>query len=337
MSPPTKASLRRRLQDELDPTINRVNAALRGKSIVKLEPVLLRLGRGGHLPHWYEGLKRSHTLPNLDGKTIGSVVEMILVAVLETSTFAGLQVPPLRINPARGVDLPDLDLGVKSPSTNFCTSEPFFSAYERLTGSDHDALILLTDYQEAKKRPPLRLQILRHRYLRKTQIADHGLCATARKHRKALLEENEAWARKFFRFLAYVNQSDWLAKRLLGLAENLDVETTIRRQVADSEDDFQRVNAAREEASRPPIPEEDLESVRRVAKTRPLRLGVIDAADNWVLSSLKDASRPPNDNEWQRLCDGPLDGAIGMSFALQWRYNFGRIFNGSTDEAEDSD
>ena len=82
----------------------------------------------------------SFFIPNLDGKTIGSVIEMLLVAVLETFTFSGLGVPPLKLNPARGIDLPDLDLGVKSPSENFCTGEPFFSPYERLLGSEHDVL-----------------------------------------------------------------------------------------------------------------------------------------------------------------------------------------------------
>jgi len=160
---PTKPELRAILQLNLDDTIGRVNSALSGQNVDALEPVLTRIGRGNQLPHWYEGLKVSHTLPNLDGKTIGSVVEMLLVAVLETHTFAGQSIPPFRINPARGVDLPDLDLGVKSPSENYCTREPFFSAYERLTGSEHDILVLLTDYQDAKKRPPLRLQIIQWR------------------------------------------------------------------------------------------------------------------------------------------------------------------------------
>src|SRR5581483_6300335 len=121
---PTKAELRAKLQGRLSDTMGRVNSALAGKGVQPLEAVLKRIGRGQQLPHWYAGLKATHTLPNLDGKTIGSVVEMLLVAVLETYTFAGLGVPSLRINPARGVDLPDLDLGVKSPSENFCTSEP---------------------------------------------------------------------------------------------------------------------------------------------------------------------------------------------------------------------
>lgn len=133
---PSKEELRHIIRKRQDDIAKYINAALRGKQLAKIESVLARVGRGGVLPHWYENLKANGTLPNLDGKTIGSVVEMLLVGVLEKSVFAGLGVPPLRINPARGVDLPDLDLGVKSPSKNYCTSEPFFSAYERLLGID---------------------------------------------------------------------------------------------------------------------------------------------------------------------------------------------------------
>ncbi len=176
---PTKAELRARLQNSLSEIIARVNSALSGNDVDALEPVLSRIGRGQKLPHWFEGLKARRALPNLDGKTVGSVVEMLLVAVLETHTFAGQSVPPLRINPARGVDLPDLDLGVKSPSENYCTSEPYYSAYERLLGSEHDILVLLTDYQDAKKKSPFRLQIIQSRYLRGSQVADHNLCRIA--------------------------------------------------------------------------------------------------------------------------------------------------------------
>jgi len=62
--------------------------------------------------------------------------------------------------------------------------------------------------------------------------------------------------------------------------------------------------------------------------------------NNWVVSTLKDASRAPSETEWNMLVNGPLDGEIGMSFALQWRYNFGRIFNGvegGEDELVDDD
>ncbi len=231
---PTKEELRSALILKLDETIHRVNSALSGKDLGALEPILSRIGRGQQLPHWYEALKASGKLPNLDGKTIGSVVEMVLVACLETFTFKGMNPPPLKMNPARGVDLPNLDLGVKSPSKNYCTSEPFFSAYERMLGSDHDVLVLITDYQEAKKNPPLRLQIISWKYLTKTQVADHNLCRIALKHRSWMLETDEARAKRVIRFMAYVNQSDWRAKRLLTMIDNLNdaaqIKAVTRRQ-----------------------------------------------------------------------------------------------------------
>jgi len=246
---------------------------------------------------------------------------------LETGIISGLGLPPLKINPARGVDLPDLDLGVKAPSKNYCTSEPFFSAYERLLGSEYDIVVLLTDYQTAKRTPPLRLQIIKWRYLTKTQIADENLCRIARTHREWLLQENEAWAKRVFRFLAYINQSDWLAKKILKLVETLQDEGQIRAGVQEAIEDFDSKNDEAERCDRPLIPESEKEVLQRTLKVKPLHLGVIDAADNWVVESQKDAGRPPNDNEWNRLTSGPLDGLIGMSFALQWRYNFGRLFN----------
>lgn len=323
---PTKDELRQIVREKLDETIRSVNTALGGKKLTKLEPVLARIGRGGQLPHWYEKLKSQGTLPNLDGKTIGSVVEMLLVAVLETSTLKHLTLPPLRINPARGLDLPDLDLGVKSPSENFCTSEPFFSAYERLSGSDHDILVLLTDYQQAKKTPPLKLQIIQWRYLSGSQVADKNLCRIALKHRQWLIEENPAMAKRVFRYLAYVNQSDWRAKRLLRLVERLQQPDRAKEIIEKAEKEFAKTNQVRLKKDKLPIPDADLEALQRVLQAQPLYLGIIDALDNWVVEVQKDNARAPNENEWQRLQTSPLDGLIGMSLALQWRYNFGPLF-----------
>lgn len=112
----TKQALRATLRTKLDGTMEQLNAALDGRITPQMIAVLQRIGRGGQVPHWCNQLRQSRTLPNLDGKTVGSVVEMLLVTILETWTFAELRIPPLRINPARGIDLPDLDLGVKSPS-----------------------------------------------------------------------------------------------------------------------------------------------------------------------------------------------------------------------------
>lgn len=319
--------LRRELREKLESTMDRLNGLLQGHDIVKIEPVLARIGRNGKLPHWYADLRDKQTLPNLDGKTIGSVIEMLLLCVLETFTFKSDKLN-LCINPARATDLPDLDLGIKSPSTNFCTSEPFFSAYERLMGSQHDAVILLTDYQEKKDHPPLKLQILEWNYLEKTEIADAALCKIALKNRSFLLEQNEVWAQKMFRFLAFINQSDWRAKKLLSVADSLTTPDRIQHLVEAAELDFQAKNRKLLSKNRALLAETDLDALLQITRAKPLQLGVIDALDNWVLESLQEAARMPGADEWNRLKNGPLNGKIGMSFALQWRFNFGRIFNG---------
>lgn len=323
----SKEQLRRLVQNNLESVIQSLNSALRGKGLHKIEPVLHRIGRGQRLPPWYGNLKARGTLPGLTGKSIGSVVEMVLVGVLETGLLAHEGIK-LKINPARGVDLPDLDLGVKSPSENYATSEPFFSAYERLYGNDHDVLVLLTDYQEKKSTPPLRLQITKWAYLTGPELADENLCAIAREHRNWLLKENEVWAKKFFKFLAFVNQSDWLAKQLLDVLSILRQPERLVSFVEDAKKDFERQNKNRYEKSKPPIADEDLAVIEGLVKVTPHTLGIIDAADNWVIETFHEVGRTPNTNEWERLKKSPLSGRIGVSPALQWRYNFSHLFNG---------
>ena len=325
----TKAELRNLLRERLDQTIVELNHALQGVNLERLEPVLLRLGRDQTLPHWYEQLNDQQALPNLDGKTVGSVIEMLFVAVLETATFRDVEIPQLRLNPARGVDLPDLDLSIKAPSQNYATSEPFLSAYERLLGSEYDALILLTDYQKRKLHPPLRLQVIQWHYFLNTELADFALTEIARKHRDWLLTQSEAWTQKIFRFLAYINQSDWRAKHLLRIIDAIQEADRIQRLVLEAEIDFRKKNEQRARKDKDAIPEHEIESLLSIAKVQPITLGIIDAADNWVVENYKDFARLPNENEWNRLLVSPLNGQIGMSFALQWRYNFARIFRGN--------
>ena len=322
----TKAELRDLLRERLEETMTELNHALQGLNLERLERVLLRVGRDQTLPHWYQQLCEEKTLPNLDGKTVGSVIEMLFVAVLETVTFQDVQIPQLRLNPARGVDLPDLDLGIKAPSQNYATSEPFFSAYERLLGSEYDALIMLTDYQTRKLHPPLRLQVINWHYFLSTELADFALTAIARKHRDWLLSQSEVWTQKIFRFLAYVNQSDWRASHLLRIIKAMQEKDEVRKLVLAAEKDFRKKNTQRAHQNKDAIADHEIESLLSIVEARPVTLGIIDAADNWVVENYKDFARLPNENEWGRLLISPLNGQIGMSFALQWRYNFGRVF-----------
>ena len=322
----TKAELRNLLQERLEETMIELNQALQGLNLDRLEPVLSRVGRGKTLPYWYEQLRFQQTLPNLDGKTVGSVIEMLFVAVLETGTFQDVKTPQLRLNPARGVDLPDLDLGIKAPSQNYATSEPFLSAYERLLGSEYDALIMVTDYQERKSHPPLRLQVIQWHYFLNTELADFALTAIARKHRDWLLDQSEAWTQKIFRFLAYINQSDWRAAHLLHIVDAMQEENEVQRLVREAEKDFKKKNDQRAHKGQDTIPDHEIKSLLSITPAQPITLGIIDAVDNWVVESYKDFARLPNENEWGRLLTSPLNGQIGMSFALQWRYSFGRVF-----------
>ena len=93
-----KNELRKLVKDNLDTVVKEINLSLIGNNVTEHEKTLTRIGRGNKLPHWYQHLSQDHVLPNLDGKTVGSVIEMLLVAVLEDSLFKGLDIAPLKIN-----------------------------------------------------------------------------------------------------------------------------------------------------------------------------------------------------------------------------------------------
>ena len=304
---------------------DRLNELLAGKRLQRIASPLKRMNRGGVLPTWFEQLASRQTLPNLDGKTIGSVVEKLLACVLEKDVLdSELE---LHINPAKGVDIPELDLGIKSPSENFCTSEPYFSAYERLVGNENDALVLLTDYQSSKKAAGrnngLRLQILDVKYLRGAEIADRHLCEVAEGLKKVYAHD-EGMLRRAIHFLAYVNQGDWEAARFLELLQRVVIEEgELDSAFARIREDFRRRNQQNERKERDLIPLEQLERLRLETSSRE---NVVLQAEGWVLRTLNENWHSPSQSVWKRICTQPLEGKIGMSFALQWRYNFGALF-----------
>jgi hypothetical protein len=114
----------------------------------------------------------------------------------------------------------------------------------------------------------------------------------------------------------------------------LDSRDAILELVASSEVEFAKRNRKREQRLQSAIPDADLAAIQRIGTVAPVHVGVIDAAENWVTEVLRDAARAPNENEWRRLVTGPLDGQIGMSFALQWRYNFGPLFGAAGDDSQ---
>ena len=326
---PTIQERKQTIKDNIPLILEKINGILTGQHLDEITPILARIDRTGHLPHWFNALNAEGRLPNLDGKTVGSVIEKLLVCVLEKFVFnSEFQ---LSVNPARGVDIPELELGVKSPSTNYCTSEPYFSAYERLLGNEYDALILLTNYQEAKKHTPFSLQILQIKYLTGTEIADTKLCRLAKAIREQY--EDEFLLKKIIRFLSYVNQSDWEANCVLKLIDSVLIQhESLSPAINSFERDFRKKNSSNVQKGKPLIPEDSLERIQKITAFTPVEQGIVSAAENWVILTQKDNGRYPNDNEWHRFLTSPLDGKIGMSFALQWRYNFGVLFNAPAED-----
>jgi hypothetical protein len=131
-----------------------------------------------------------------------------------------------------------------------------------------------------------------------------------------------------FRFLAFINQSDWRAKKLLEITKAITTPDQIPTLVKLAIADFAAQNIRRTAKDDPIIPDTDLEAIKQILKRNPVHMGIIDALDTWVVENLQEAGRMPGTDEWKMLKEGPLNGKIGMSFALQWRFNFGRIFNG---------
>lgn len=325
----SSAELRLKVRNSLPAIVMKLNEYLRGMNVSEIKDILQRVGRGGKLPHWYELLVTGQSMPNLDGKTIGSVIEMTLLGVLEKHTLSEFDIPPLEVNPAKGVDIPLLDLGVKSPSENFCTSEPFFSAYERLLGNESDSIVLLTDYQTAKKNPPpVRIQIIKAAYMRGSEIADRNLCAIALKNRERLFNDNEALCKKMLQFLCHLNQQDWRAKSLLALVNILyQSDLVINNKIDLIKSSFDKKVQADIKKGVEPINIEEFNKFNEIKFSNTKVSAIINACSDWVIDNHKDFGRLPNDNEWQRFLRSPLDGKIGLSFALQWRYNFGNLFS----------
>ena len=318
-----------KVKEKLGLIQEKMNLALNGNGLKEIEKIMKRFDKNQKLPSWFESLQKGKGLPNLDGKTVGSVVEKLLVCVIEKYILDSKI--ELSINPARGVDIPELSLGVKSPSTNYDTSEPFFSPYERLLGNEYDAIVLLTNYQTAKKKSPFVLQILQIRYLRGSEIADANLCVMAKSLREKY--EDAIELKKAIKFLAYVNQSDWEASWILKLMREVIVNGEKLESFIDKiKKDFEEKNKKNEQNNRELLPNDALDRLCSLKKVIPSEHSIINAADNWVILTQKDNGRCPNDNEWRRFMNGKLDGKISMSFALQWRYYFKAIFKDAEEQ-----
>ena len=230
------------------------------------------------MPGWYDRLSTDGTLPNADGKTVGSILEMLFCADLEVNVLKNESCTPLIINPAKGVDIPYVDIGIKSPSENWCTSEPFTSAYERILGSDYDVVAIITNYQTAKKSNPMRLSVINQAYLGASEIADKNLCEKAIVLRKCHAELGDANLKKGLRFLAHVIQSNWLGSSLAKLFLNLDNETKLREDIAS----IVKVGEKKLGKGDNNISADNVAEIRSLLSKKPIEEALINLCDSWV-------------------------------------------------------
>ena len=287
--------VRNYLRENMETLTNYVNAAFRDSDFLRtLQDAIARNSPNNTVPPWFNDLLREGGLRVTNGKSIGSIVEKVVAAVIEVYLVPNIDgIEPFRVmlNPASGVDLPQIELGIKSPSENWDTSEPFFSPFERLTGNVHDCIVFLTNFQQVKDSLPYTLAMIDNMYLDGSELSDHVLTGHARRAREIIGVEDERYI-EFCRFLCLMNK-------------NRSEDQSVLNQ-------FLQYFDAIEAGYRNIISLESCELL----------------LTNWMNQFAGVFQQlTPTELERQRLESGPLTGHIGISFALQWRYNFRTTFN----------
>ena len=74
------------------------------------------------------------------------------------------------------------------------------------------------------------------------------------------------------------------------------------------------------------ISEEDVRLLNDLVEKKPIKEALINLSDTWVNENSPELAVIPNSYYWNKFLNSPLDGKLGVSFALQWRYNFGVSF-----------
>ena len=128
-------------------------------------------------------------------------------------------------------------------------------------------------------------------------------------------------------FLTHLNQSDWRGKNLLLLLDILqESDQRIEEEIRKIFKTYTKLLNSNEETSIELISNNEINCFKTIQSSNNKQDAIINCCNDWVIDNHKDFARMPNDNEWARFLKSPLNGKIGMSFALQWRYNFGSIF-----------
>ena len=133
--------------------------------------------------------------------------------------------------------------------------------------------------------------------------------------------------KKMIQFLTHINQSDWRGKNLLSLLNILQESNKVIEKAIDKIlKSYAKYIDISNNSNLESIKNDDIDCFKKIKYSNNKQDAIINCCNDWVIDNHKDFARMPNDNEWARFLKSPLNGKIGMSFALQWRYNLGHLF-----------
>ena len=211
-----------------------------------------------------------HRPKKSNSKSLGTHIEKLLKAEVERS----LGWHPTG-NSAKGVDIPELDLGLKVTSNlKPQSSDPFVSAYQRILGATHEVLVLYYNSVAFDADDGTPLQIIDRKFLKKSELADASLCEIAKTLKRLAISKDgpdPVDLHRCLRVIAYANKSQSKTKYYRDLVDSL-----------------------------------------RSGDVKQL-LDAIDEGEASILKDVLPPL--PSDKEWDKFLKSPLDGKISISFA----------------------
>ena len=241
-----------------------------------------------------------------DGKSIGTFIEKLLTVLLSIKkkcVFSG--------SAARGVDLPELNLGIKATSDRQPqSSEPFKNAYERIFGIENALLVFIYNGTAYTAEAEANLRCIQHYLLSETNVADKSLCASARSVRDLYNRKiiNEDVLKSVLRLLVL---SDKSKKEFLDMCRFVHEMTSILSGKT-KEVDFRFLDPAADNPTKYLSSTAVREGLDKAIRAYQKQFASFPFANDGLITK----------KQLQDFQDHPLDGKISISFALQWRFQF---------------
>jgi len=239
-----------------------------------------------------------------DPKTIGTFIEKLLTVLFSIKkgcVFSG--------SSAKGVDLPELNLGIKATSDRQPqSSENFKNAYERIFGIGNALLVFIYNGTAYASEAEANLRCVQHYLLSETNAADKDLCASAQGVRELYREKiiGEDLLKAALRLIVLSDKSN---REFLGMCRLIrEMASIFSGKTKGLEFRFLDAN-----------PRDARGYLTSADVQRALALAV-DAYQKQFPSFPFANDGLITDEQSRVFREHPLDGRVSMSFALQWRF-----------------